>query len=758
MARRAPGTAIAASTTQSSASTNAQALAAARGGAAGGLWVTAGEQTAGRGRRGRAWTTGRGNLAASLLLIDPAPRGDWRRRSRSLRRWRCIRLPSIWPARQPPNVWRSSGRTTCSSIAQRSPASWSRARPSATARFAVVVGIGVNCVVASRRSPVAQPAGESRRRTAWRSTAEALFGRSRRPHGRGTRRMGPWSRLCRGAHGLAGPRRRRRRADPRQSRGQACSPAGSRRSTTTGGWCCCATTGGAQSVGAGDVFFGRREVGAMPRTPEDELVFLPLGGVGEIGMNLALYGFGPRHDRAWLAVDFGVSFAHADLPGVDLVFPDIAYLEEERINLLGIVITHAHEDHFGALVDLWPRLKVPVYATAFTANLLAAKIAAEPDAAAGAGQRRQGRRPHQARPVRGRIHQRRAFDPRSPMRSPSARRWAWSCTAATGRSTITPTVGLPTDARSPDGDRRRGCAGAASAIRPMRMREGRSPSESGGRRRELAEIIRSAARPSRGLHDLRVQCRPHRSRSRGRARGGGRDVVVVGPRHAPGHRCRRRTRHAGRHAAVPRPRRRTPTCRATRWSCCSPAARASRARRWPASPLTTTRASSWPRAISSFSRRAPSPATSTTINRIINALTERGIRVITDQRAAGPRLRPSAPRRDAPDVWLAEAAHRDSRPRRAACTLPRMPIWRASLASRPWSKIEDGIMTRLAPGPGRPDRRDRAGQLYKDGRLIGRPGGHRRGRAAAAVASRPRHGIHRDRRARRDGRRAADRS
>ena len=105
----------------------------------------------------------------------------------------------------------------------------------------------------------------------------------------------------------------------------------------------------------------------------DELVFLPLGGVGEIGMNLGLYGFGSPRDRTWIAVDFGVAFAGPDLPGVDLVFPDISFLEEERQNLAGIVLTHAHEDHFGALLDLWPRLGVPVFATPFTANLLAAK-------------------------------------------------------------------------------------------------------------------------------------------------------------------------------------------------------------------------------------------------------------------------------------------------------------------------------------------------------------------------------------------------
>ncbi|MBJ3777459.1 ribonuclease J [Acuticoccus mangrovi] len=105
-----------------------------------------------------------------------------------------------------------------------------------------------------------------------------------------------------------------------------------------------------------------------------ELVFLPLGGVGEIGMNLGLYGFGPVHDRKWLMVDCGISFADPrTTPGVDLVFPDIDFIEEEKHDLLGIVITHAHEDHYGALLELWPRLEVPVYATRFTAGLLRAK-------------------------------------------------------------------------------------------------------------------------------------------------------------------------------------------------------------------------------------------------------------------------------------------------------------------------------------------------------------------------------------------------
>jgi ribonuclease J len=111
-----------------------------------------------------------------------------------------------------------------------------------------------------------------------------------------------------------------------------------------------------------------------------ELVFAPLGGVGEIGMNLSIYGIGDERRRTWLAVDLGVSFASEEhLPGVDLILPDIRYLVEERKNISGLVLTHAHEDHFGALIDLWPRLKVPIYATPFTAALLEAKCAGEPD-------------------------------------------------------------------------------------------------------------------------------------------------------------------------------------------------------------------------------------------------------------------------------------------------------------------------------------------------------------------------------------------
>ena len=111
----------------------------------------------------------------------------------------------------------------------------------------------------------------------------------------------------------------------------------------------------------------------MASRKNNELVFLPLGGVGEIGMNLGVYGYGPEDNRKWLIVDLGVSFAGPELPGVDLVMPDIRFLENERPNILGLVVTHAHEDHFGAILDLWPKLKIPVYCTAFTAGLLETK-------------------------------------------------------------------------------------------------------------------------------------------------------------------------------------------------------------------------------------------------------------------------------------------------------------------------------------------------------------------------------------------------
>jgi ribonuclease J len=114
---------------------------------------------------------------------------------------------------------------------------------------------------------------------------------------------------------------------------------------------------------------------------QDELVFLPLGGLGEIGMNAALYGFGSEEDRQWILVDCGMGFGgEENLPGIDVVYPDLRFIEEERHNLLGIFITHAHEDHIGALVEMWPRLNAPVYATKFAIGLLETRRLSEADA------------------------------------------------------------------------------------------------------------------------------------------------------------------------------------------------------------------------------------------------------------------------------------------------------------------------------------------------------------------------------------------
>ena len=105
-----------------------------------------------------------------------------------------------------------------------------------------------------------------------------------------------------------------------------------------------------------------------------ELVFLPLGGIGEIGLNVYLYGLGSAEDRRWLMIDCGITFPDAYEPGVDVVLPDLRFIEEERKSLAGILITHAHEDHIGAVAEMWPRLRAPVYATKFAARLLKGKL------------------------------------------------------------------------------------------------------------------------------------------------------------------------------------------------------------------------------------------------------------------------------------------------------------------------------------------------------------------------------------------------
>lgn len=107
---------------------------------------------------------------------------------------------------------------------------------------------------------------------------------------------------------------------------------------------------------------------------KSELVFVALGGLGEIGMNVYLYGLGPPDERQWLMVDLGLTFPGPAEPGVDVVLPDLRFIESQKGSLVGIVLTHAHEDHLGAVIDLWPRLEAPVYATPFTAGMLKSKV------------------------------------------------------------------------------------------------------------------------------------------------------------------------------------------------------------------------------------------------------------------------------------------------------------------------------------------------------------------------------------------------
>ena len=256
----------------------------------------------------------------------------------------------------------------------------------------------------------------------------------------------------------------------------------------------------------------------------DELTFAPLGGVGEIGMNLSIYGLGNRHQRSWLAVDLGVSFGDEEhLPGIDTIMPDIRFLEQERKNLVGLVLTHAHEDHFGAIIDLWPKLKCPIYATKFSASLFEAKCASE---------RNPPKIPVTVVPSGGRID----LGPFNVEFIPVAHSIPESHALAihTSAGTVlhtgdwkidpTPIIGPPTDERRL---RELGDAGVLALIGDSTnaVREGRSPSEA-----EVAKTITELVKAAKGRVAVTTFA-SNVARLRAvadAARLSGREVVVVG--------------------------------------------------------------------------------------------------------------------------------------------------------------------------------------------------------------------------------------
>ena len=107
-----------------------------------------------------------------------------------------------------------------------------------------------------------------------------------------------------------------------------------------------------------------------PKNHKDDLLFVPLGGSNEIGINVNLY----HYKGKWLMVDCGSGFADDYLPGVDMIVADLSFIQQHKKDLVGLVLTHAHEDHLGAVQYLWNTLECPIYATTFTANFLKIRL------------------------------------------------------------------------------------------------------------------------------------------------------------------------------------------------------------------------------------------------------------------------------------------------------------------------------------------------------------------------------------------------
>lgn len=223
-----------------------------------------------------------------------------------------------------------------------------------------------------------------------------------------------------------------------------------------------------------------------------ELVFCALGGLGEIGMNCYLYGTGPAKKRTWLMVDLGITFPEGDFePGVDVILPDLRFVEDQQIAIAGLVLTHGHEDHIGAVIELWPRLKCPIYATPFVAALLRAKQAE---------QQNRTRLPIRELPASGRIEigpfQIETVDVAHSIPEPQALliRTADGCVLHTGdwKLDATPYLGTDTDRARLAMFGERGID-AIVCDSTNAMRTGRSPSETDVAK-GLTEIIAKATR------------------------------------------------------------------------------------------------------------------------------------------------------------------------------------------------------------------------------------------------------------------------
>ena len=640
----------------------------------------AGEQTAGAGRRGRAWTTGRGNLAASLAARRS---GAGRRCRRPLLRRRRVALTRRWST-SPGRRHRRAPRAEMAERPAARPAQGrrhpGRGREAADGRLRG--GRSASASTASRHPDVAGALSGQRSSSpaACRSRRRRCFAALATRMAAEIARLGLRRRLRRDPRGLACPRRRRRRADPRQPRrSRRRRPVRDPRRGRP------ADHPAADGAARGDQ--RRRRLLRRGRVTARHVA----GRKRRAGLPAARRRRRDRHEPRPLRLRAARTTApgsrsisaspspHADLPGVDLVFPDISYLEEERTNLAGIVITHAHEDHFGALIDLWPRL-----ARAGLRHRLHRQPACRQARQRARGARAvpitrgRGRRPHQGRPVRRRIHQRRPLDPRvACARHPHAARHRPPQRRLEARRHAD---GRRADRRRPAARRsaRRACS-RSSATSTNAMREGRSPSETevGARARRDHRDTPGAGR----LHHLRLQRRRASSRSRSPPREAGRDVVVVGRAMRRVIDVAARARHARRRcrrSSTRRPIAHLPRDKVVALLTGSQgeprAALARVASRRSSAHRADGRRHAW------CFRRAQSPATRSTINAIINALTARGVRVITDRdrlvHVSGHPRRG----RDARDVRLDQAADRDPGPRRGRCTLPPTPTLRASWA------------------------------------------------------------------------------